>query len=134
MQSGVSFHLLTVEDTEFYFGWPASVMLICVLSFPFKFSRQTLFASADTAYVLAYSIIMLTTDLHSPQVSTSAMASGNMFEQQSLPQISDQHKSQGLHYQLLTHIVVIICKGEEQNDKRAIHQDEPRHQRQQRPT
>uniref|UniRef100_A0AAX7SQW9 SEC7 domain-containing protein n=1 Tax=Astatotilapia calliptera TaxID=8154 RepID=A0AAX7SQW9_ASTCA len=29
---------------------------------------QTLFASADTAYVLAYSIIMLTTDLHSPQV------------------------------------------------------------------
>ncbi|MEQ2162159.1 Brefeldin A-inhibited guanine nucleotide-exchange protein 2, partial [Goodea atripinnis] len=32
------------------------------------FCRQTLFASADTAYVLAYSIIMLTTDLHSPQV------------------------------------------------------------------
>uniref|UniRef100_A0A8C5QNF6 ARF guanine nucleotide exchange factor 2 n=1 Tax=Leptobrachium leishanense TaxID=445787 RepID=A0A8C5QNF6_9ANUR len=30
--------------------------------------RQTLFASADTAYVLAFSIIMLTTDLHSPQV------------------------------------------------------------------
>ncbi|KAJ8265237.1 hypothetical protein COCON_G00143360 [Conger conger] len=29
---------------------------------------ETLFASADTAYVLAYSIIMLTTDLHSPQV------------------------------------------------------------------
>ncbi|XP_075427392.1 brefeldin A-inhibited guanine nucleotide-exchange protein 2 [Ascaphus truei] len=29
---------------------------------------QTLFACADTAYVLAYSIIMLTTDLHSPQV------------------------------------------------------------------
>ncbi|VDN05986.1 unnamed protein product [Thelazia callipaeda] len=28
-----------------------------------------LFASADTAYVLAYSIIMLTTDLHSPQAS-----------------------------------------------------------------
>ena len=27
-----------------------------------------LFASADTAYVLAFSIIMLTTDLHSPQV------------------------------------------------------------------
>ncbi|TRZ01931.1 hypothetical protein DNTS_012385 [Danionella cerebrum] len=30
---------------------------------------QTLFASADTAYVLAYSIIMLTTDLHSPQMT-----------------------------------------------------------------
>ncbi|XP_022248093.1 brefeldin A-inhibited guanine nucleotide-exchange protein 1-like isoform X1 [Limulus polyphemus] len=29
-----------------------------------------LFASADTAYVLAYSIIMLTTDLHSPQVKS----------------------------------------------------------------
>ncbi|XP_055508524.1 brefeldin A-inhibited guanine nucleotide-exchange protein 2-like isoform X2 [Leucoraja erinacea] len=29
---------------------------------------QTLFTSADTAYVLAYSIIMLTTDLHSRQI------------------------------------------------------------------
>lgn len=29
---------------------------------------DTIFASADTAYVLSYSIIMLTTDLHSPQV------------------------------------------------------------------
>lgn len=28
---------------------------------------DTIFASADTAYVLSYSIIMLTTDLHSPQ-------------------------------------------------------------------
>ena len=28
-----------------------------------------IFASADTAYVLAYSVIMLTTDLHSDQVS-----------------------------------------------------------------
>ena len=33
----------------------------------FSFSLG-LFASADTAYVLAYSIIMLTTDLHSTQV------------------------------------------------------------------
>jgi brefeldin A-inhibited guanine nucleotide-exchange protein len=31
---------------------------------------EGVFASADTAYVLAYSIIMLTTDLHSPQVSS----------------------------------------------------------------
>ncbi|XP_039270898.2 brefeldin A-inhibited guanine nucleotide-exchange protein 1-like [Styela clava] len=30
--------------------------------------KDTVFASADTAYVLAYSIIMLTTDLHSAQV------------------------------------------------------------------
>lgn len=30
--------------------------------------NNKLFASADTAYVLAYSVIMLTTDLHSPQV------------------------------------------------------------------
>ncbi|XP_062897468.1 brefeldin A-inhibited guanine nucleotide-exchange protein 2-like isoform X1 [Mobula hypostoma] len=29
---------------------------------------QTMFTSADSAYVLAYSIIMLTTDLHSPQI------------------------------------------------------------------
>ncbi|MEQ2174519.1 Brefeldin A-inhibited guanine nucleotide-exchange protein 1 [Goodea atripinnis] len=39
-----------------------------LFSFCFQCCRQTLFASADTAYVLAYSIIMLTTDLHSPQV------------------------------------------------------------------
>lgn len=32
--------------------------------------NNTLFASADTAYVLGFSIIMLTTDLHSPQVKT----------------------------------------------------------------
>ena len=31
--------------------------------------REEIFASADAAYVLAYSIIMLTTDLHSDQVS-----------------------------------------------------------------
>ncbi|CAG5865256.1 unnamed protein product, partial [Menidia menidia] len=36
--------------------------------FAARYLEQTLFASADTAYVLAYSIIMLTTDLHSPQV------------------------------------------------------------------
>lgn len=30
--------------------------------------NQNLFASADTVYVLAFSVIMLTTDLHSPQV------------------------------------------------------------------
>jgi hypothetical protein len=29
---------------------------------------DTVFASADAAYVLSYSIIMLTTDLHSQQV------------------------------------------------------------------
>lgn len=34
------------------------------------FFSNTLFSSADTAYVLAYSIIMLTTDLHSPQVKS----------------------------------------------------------------
>ena len=31
-------------------------------------SKLDIFASADTAYVLAYSIIMLTTDLHNDQV------------------------------------------------------------------
>lgn len=46
-----------------------SVALIYVVLY-----RQTLFASADTAYVLAYSIIMLTTDLHSPQVRTATVA------------------------------------------------------------
>ena len=30
--------------------------------------KQNIFASADTAYVLAYSIIMLTTDLHSSRI------------------------------------------------------------------
>ncbi len=37
------------------------------MNFFFYFSLR-LFASADAPYVLAYSIIMLTTDLHSPQV------------------------------------------------------------------
>ena len=34
-------------------------------------AQQGVFASPDTAYVLAYSIIMLTTDLHSAQVPIS---------------------------------------------------------------
>lgn len=34
------------------------------------FFSNGLFDSADTLYVLSYSIIMLTTDLHSPQVKT----------------------------------------------------------------
>ena len=34
----------------------------------FSHSSSEIFASADTAYVLAYSIIMLTTDLHSSNV------------------------------------------------------------------
>lgn len=34
-------------------------------------STQAIFASADAAYVLAYSIILLTTDLHSAQVFKS---------------------------------------------------------------
>jgi Sec7-like guanine-nucleotide exchange factor len=40
-------------------------MIILIL---FQFSLE-IFASADTAYVLAYSVIMLTTDLHSINVS-----------------------------------------------------------------
>lgn len=40
----------------------------CCILVCFVVCSTNLFASADTAYVLAYSIIMLTTDLHSPQV------------------------------------------------------------------
>lgn len=40
----------------------------CSILVCFVVCSTNLFASADTAYVLAYSIIMLTTDLHSPQV------------------------------------------------------------------
>ncbi|KAK2727991.1 hypothetical protein QYM36_008460 [Artemia franciscana] len=36
----------------------------------FQCNQSGIFASADTAYVLAFSIIMLTTDLHSPPVKT----------------------------------------------------------------
>ena len=46
---------------------------ICLLSHNydiFVFSSLGIFASADAAYVLAYSVIMLTTDLHSDQVGT----------------------------------------------------------------
>lgn len=38
------------------------------LFFFFNIFSNGLFTSADTAYVLGFSIIMLTTDLHSPQV------------------------------------------------------------------
>ena len=38
---------------------------------PLPPTRLDIFASADAAYVLAYSIIMLTTDLHSSQVHSS---------------------------------------------------------------
>ena len=36
-------------------------------------SSNTVFASADAAYVLAFSIIMLTTDLHNSQVNISSV-------------------------------------------------------------
>ena len=39
------------------------------------FYSGTVFASADAAYVLAYSIIMLTTDLHSTQVTNNNVLS-----------------------------------------------------------
>ena len=38
------------------------------MNFTIVFSLE-IFASADAAYVLAYSVIMLTTDLHSKNVS-----------------------------------------------------------------
>ena len=38
-------------------------------------NQESVFASPDTAYVLAYSIIMLTTDLHSAQVSHGLVSS-----------------------------------------------------------
>ena len=38
-----------------------------------------MFASADTCYVLAYSIIMLTTDLHNDQVCTLALSGQHSF-------------------------------------------------------
>lgn len=41
--------------------------MLLILFFCFS---NGLFSSADTAYVLAYSVIMLTTDLHSPQVKS----------------------------------------------------------------
>ena len=43
-------------------------MIITIITIIFYFCSLGIFASADAAYVLAYSIIMLTTDLHSTQV------------------------------------------------------------------
>ena len=43
-------------------------------------SSNTVFASADAAYVLAYSIIMLTTDLHNSQVGIVLFKSSPCFE------------------------------------------------------
>lgn len=41
--------------------------------------NNTLFASADTAYVLAFSIIMLTTDLHSEKIKQKQKMSKVLF-------------------------------------------------------
>ena len=38
--------------------------------YKYLYCSESVFASADAAYVLAYSIIMLATDLHSSQVCT----------------------------------------------------------------
>uniref|UniRef100_A0A3Q1GQM8 ADP-ribosylation factor guanine nucleotide-exchange factor 1 (brefeldin A-inhibited) n=1 Tax=Acanthochromis polyacanthus TaxID=80966 RepID=A0A3Q1GQM8_9TELE len=58
---------LLVLITRLFRDWIKCTQSHCWTARFFSF-LQTLFASADTAYVLAYSIIMLTTDLHSPQV------------------------------------------------------------------
>ena len=50
------------------------MQVACLLSHnddTFVISSLGIFASADAAYVLAYSVIMLTTDLHSDQVGTA---------------------------------------------------------------
>ena len=44
------------------------ITIITIITIIFYFCSLGIFASADAAYVLAYSIIMLTTDLHSTQV------------------------------------------------------------------
>lgn len=101
--------------------WLPTPALQCVPRFTLRShsSRQTLFASADTAYVLAYSIIMLTTDLHSPQVSRAAGLPVNL--------------SHRVHHLTPLTLLLLARAGKEQDDKGAIHQDEPRHQRQQGP-
>lgn len=57
-----------------------SILLLLLLAFYYLLCfyytscltySDSVFASADAAYVLAYSIIMLATDLHSPQVFLS---------------------------------------------------------------
>jgi Sec7-like guanine-nucleotide exchange factor len=60
--------------------WHQHILIALInhrISIELNLTRETspatsngLFASADTAYVLAYSVIMLTTDLHSPQVKS----------------------------------------------------------------
>ena len=54
------------------------IVVLCNKIITFYFSNEV-FASADTAYVLAYSIIMLTTDLHSAQVKTCLISSSKFF-------------------------------------------------------
>lgn len=72
MQSGVSLRVGRVAPLNWVLHASHALKFDVNTGFcvSLQFSRQTLFASADTAYVLAYSIIMLTTDLHSPQVSS----------------------------------------------------------------
>ena len=59
------------------FTWLFWTAWICYCSFYFCCSNGV-FASADAAYVLAFSVIMLTTDLHSSQVRLQIITVVNM--------------------------------------------------------
>lgn len=73
----VAFHIQLSENQIDYFTYIRVILIIvCCSRLMEKFASRYcecnpnngLFGSADTAYVLGFSIIMLTTDLHSPQV------------------------------------------------------------------
>lgn len=80
------------------------------------FYRQTLFASADTAYVLAYSIIMLTTDLHSPQVDLLLSFGPRLFNWKKTHFVTTV---ENVFYQIPPLFSVDV--GEEQNDKGTVY-------------
>jgi len=68
--------------------------------------NQGVFASADTAYVLAFSVIMLTTDLHSPQVKHK------MTKEQYVKMNRGINDSEDLPEELLHHIYDEIAESE----------------------
>ena len=58
----------------------------------FSLSSSDIFASADTAYVLAYSVIMLTTDLHSKNVGSVLFLECRLHSTASIPSRETQVK------------------------------------------
>ena len=113
-----------------------TVQYVCCLVyliqlFIYFFFSNTVFASADAAYVLAYSIIMLTTDLHNSQVSTILLHHCKLFRNFSIvllqfrfPALNVAHACNIVVVQMMSKKIFFFFVGEKENNQRTVHYDE----------